>query len=64
MDAQNVGDSHQIGKRPSPHFAHYVHPVDLYGDFADTQIRRDPLIPEAGAHERYHVALAGSQRFV
>ncbi len=60
MDSQNVDDSHQIGKRPSPHFAHDVHAVDLYGNFVDAQIRRDPLIPEAGTHERYHLALAGS----
>jgi hypothetical protein len=64
MDSQNVGDSYQIGKRPSPHFVHDVHAVDLDGDFADTQIRRDALIFQAGTHEGYHLAFAGRQRFV
>jgi hypothetical protein len=64
MDPKSVGDPHQIGKRPSPHFAHCVQPVDLCGDFADTQIRRDLLISKAGTHESYYLPFAGSQRFV
>jgi hypothetical protein len=60
LDSENVDDSHQIGNRPSPHFSHDVHAVDLHGNFADAQIRRDPLIPEARTRESYHLALAGS----
>src|ERR1700733_5665741 len=43
-NAKSVGDSCQIGERPSPHFSHDMAAMDLHCDLADTQFLRNQLV--------------------
>ena len=43
-NSQRVGDSRQIGERPSAHFSHHMAAMHLYGDLADAQFLRNQLV--------------------
>ena len=60
---QRVGHSHQLGERSGAHLPRQVSSVDLDGDLADSQLRCDLLVHEAGRYQCKHLLLARCQRF-
>src|SRR5271155_4554302 len=60
---QDIRHPHEVGQRSRAHLAHDVAAMDLHGDLADAEFRRNLLVHQAGRHESHDLLLARRQRF-
>src|SRR5271165_7038458 len=58
-----VGHSGQVGQRGGLHLSHDLTPVNLHGDFADSQFARNLLVKPTGDNLGHHLPLPRGQCF-
>jgi hypothetical protein len=59
--SKDAGHSHQFGERLCVEFFHYVVPMNLHGDFSDSNLSCGLLVHQAGDYQRHHLSLAKAE---